>query len=157
MQAECSTRWPQRTGFAMRAPAAAAGRHSSPRPAQRRQHGGLDQAQTVARASPPTTPECVQAGAPGGRRRRSWSVRGPLVEVEGFQRRLTSSIHHAPTLGALRDVLVQYQGEAAACVRGCACVWRGAGLAARLPMQRAQERMERCRIGASPRGSRTTL
>lgn len=47
-------------------------------------------------------------------------MRGPLVEVEGFQRRLTTSIHYAPSLGALRDVLVQYQG-------GCRGVEAGVG------------------------------
>jgi hypothetical protein len=56
----------------------------------------------------------MQATTPSGRQRRgALHARGPLVEVEGFQRRLTTSIHYAPSLGALRDVLVQYQGEGA--------------------------------------------
>ncbi|KAI8463021.1 MAG: hypothetical protein J3K34DRAFT_527335 [Monoraphidium minutum] len=54
--------------------------------------------------------QATASGGPGGRRRRSSAVRGPLIEVEGFQRRLTTSIHHAPSLAALRDVLVAYQG-----------------------------------------------
>ncbi|GBF99441.1 hypothetical protein Rsub_11927 [Raphidocelis subcapitata] len=34
----------------------------------------------------------------------------PLRDVEKFQRRLTTTIHHAPTLTALRDIMAQYQG-----------------------------------------------
>jgi hypothetical protein len=58
----------------------------------------------------PVTGRRRRAGPPAGGPSRLGPGRSPLRHVEGFQRRLTTAIHNAPTLTALRDMMVQYQG-----------------------------------------------
>jgi hypothetical protein len=81
----------------------------------------------------PCSPFCQAPhshGSAAGRRRRSGHGPprpvgpdpNPLRDVEKFQRRLTTTIHHAPSLTALRDIMAQYQGEQEGSV-GRGCVW----------------------------------